>query len=123
MTTDYDLLTTGGDDLAARNPMRAGGVHVDRLFDGPELRVRAIALDTGGRLPEHVAGVPVLIHVVAGRVRFEIGGETVELRAGALVRAGGATPHTVTALEPSRMLLTLHGRVPDALPDPGPRPR
>lgn len=120
MTTNaYDMLTTGGDDLAARNPEKAGGVKVDRLFDGPDLRVRAIALDTGGSLPEHVAGVQVLIHVVAGRVGFEIGGETFELAPGALVRADPQTPHTVTALEPSRMVLTLHGALAQSLPNPG----
>lgn len=108
-TTGYDVLAADAADVAACAPLTAGGVNVGRLHDGPELRVRTIALDGGSSLPDHVAGVPVLIHVVEGRVRLEIGGAEHELTAGAIVRADAAERHSVHALEPARLVLALFG--------------
>lgn len=109
MTNSFDVLSTGLADLEERHPGRAGGLTVGKVHDEPGLRVRTIALDAGALLDEHVAGVPVLIHVVSGRVQFDIGGASHDLAAGALVRADGAVPHAVRAQEPSRLVLTLIG--------------
>lgn len=106
--TDYDILSAGLPDLAALAEFSEGRVRVGRVFDREDLRVRTLAIPAGVTLTEHVAGAPVLIHVVAGRVRMDIGGASHELGAGALVRAGAAEAHEVHALDDARLLLTLH---------------
>ncbi|GAA1325839.1 cupin domain-containing protein [Leucobacter albus] len=104
----YDLLSTELADYVELAPITEGRVRVGRVYDGPALRVRTLAIPAGVTLREHVAGAPVLIHVVAGRVRFEIGGEFHELAAGALVRADPQEKHEVYAHEDARLVLTFH---------------
>ena len=58
-------------------------------------------------LPEHVAPDPVVISVVTGRVRFDVEGTSHDLRAGAIIHLDRDIPHVVTAIEPSRLMLTL----------------
>ena len=104
----YDILSAGLADFEALAPMTAGRVKVGRVFDGDTLRVRTLAIPAGVTLAEHVAGAPVLIHVIAGRVRFEIGGDSHELAAGALVRADPEEEHEVFAYEDAQLVLTFH---------------
>lgn len=110
----YDILSTGAADLDERHPPRSGGVAVGRVHDEVGLRIRTIAIDAGATLAEHVAGSLVLIQVVAGRVRIEIGGESIELDAGGIVRAEADVAHTVHALTPARLVLTLIDGLPPA---------
>lgn len=110
MHDGYDILSTGLADLDELAPQRAGRVNVGKVYDSDETRVRTIAIPAGVTLAEHVAGAPVLIHVVAGRVRFDIGGSSHELGAGALVRADATERHEVFALEDARLVLTFHPR-------------
>lgn len=105
----YHLMFSGIGDLDERHPAKPAGIAVGRVYDEDGLRVRTIAIDEGAVLAEHTAGVPVLIHVVAGRMRIEIGGQTLKLETGGLIRADAHTPHSVTALTPARLVLTLIG--------------
>lgn len=106
--TGFDILSAGLADFQALAPMPEGRVSVGRVYDGDTLRVRTIAIPAGATLAEHVAGAPVLIHVVAGRVRFDIGGTSHELAAGALVRADPQEKHEVHALEDAQLVLTFY---------------
>lgn len=105
----YDVLSIGAADLDERHPRRAGGIAVGRLHDETGLRVRTIAIDAGAVLAEHVAGALVLIQVVSGRARVEIGGGAVELEPGGIIRAEAHVAHTVHALTDTRLVLTLIG--------------
>jgi quercetin dioxygenase-like cupin family protein len=58
-------------------------------------------LAKGAVVPLHTHEHEQAGYVVRGRVIFEIGGETRELRAGDGYLAGSNVPHAVTALEPS----------------------
>ena len=49
-----------------------------------------------------------MIQVLAGRLAVEVGAQTHELGAGQLLALGPRVPHTVRALSPSEMLLTVH---------------
>lgn len=105
----YEILSTSIADLDDRHPPHTGGIAVGRLHDAPGLRVRTIAIDQDAALAEHVAGATVLIHVIAGRARIEIGGQSYELTTGAVIHADAHTPHSVHALEPTRLVLSLIG--------------
>lgn len=74
------------------------------------VRVVAFALDTGQSLAEHSAGVPVLLQVVSGSVDVEVEGATHALRPGGLAHIPARTRHSVTAVEPTIICLTLIGR-------------
>ncbi len=74
-------------------------------------RVVLFGFDAGQVLTEHTAAMPVLIQVLDGRLRLTGGDRTVELTPGGLIHLDTRLPHTVLALEPSRMeLIMLDGR-------------
>lgn len=104
----YDVLSSGLAEVAELAPMGEDRVRVGRVYDGDRLRVRTLAIPAGVTLAEHIAGAPVLIHVIAGRVRVDIGGNSHELTAGALVRADPEERHEVFAHEDARLMLTFH---------------
>lgn len=103
------VLARGLDDLAEQNPVSEGKATPHRTFDGAGIRVRHLAFDAGAVLPEHAAPAPVVIVVVQGRVRFEFDGDQHDLAQGAVIHFEAHVPHTVTAYEPSRLVLTLAG--------------
>lgn len=113
MTTESDpqftLIAAGLASLDEIHPISEGRVTPHLTFDGEGFRVRHLAFDAGAVLPEHTAPAPVVISVVQGTVLFAIGGEDHKLSAGAVIQVEPGVPHVVTALEPSRLMLTLIG--------------
>lgn len=103
----FVLISTGLADLAAQNPVRAESVTPHRTYDGKHVRVRHLAFDAGAILAEHTAPRPVVISVVDGEVLFTIGADTHRLRAGAVLHMDQNVPHSVTAVSPARLVLTL----------------
>ena len=70
-------------------------------------RVVLFSFDTGQVLTEHTAAVPALLQVLDGHLRITADGRTIDLRPGGLVHLAGRLPHTVEAVEPSRLQLTM----------------
>ncbi len=77
------------------------GVMRRTLTSGERMTVCEISLDAGSSVPSHSHEHEQAGYVARGRVRFEIGGEQRELRAGDGYLAGAHVAHAVTALEPS----------------------
>ncbi|WP_223847659.1 cupin domain-containing protein [Bifidobacterium callitrichos] len=71
------------------------------------LRAVLFAFDKDQALSEHTAAMPVTIQVLEGRLRVGGGEREVELTAGGIVYLSARLPHTVYALEPSKMLLQM----------------
>lgn len=71
------------------------------------LRVVLFGFDKDQALSEHTAAMPVTIQVLEGKLR--VGGEgcEVELVPGGVVYLSARLPHTVYAVEPSKMLLSM----------------
>ncbi len=105
----HAVIVAGSDDLDERNPIRPSAVSPHLTYEGDGFRIRHLSFDAGAVLPEHVAPAPVIITVLAGRVLFRIGGIDHELAQAATIYADQDVPHVVTALEPSRLMLTLIG--------------
>lgn len=77
------------------------------VYKDDRIRVVAFAFDEGQELTEHTAASPATIHIVSGRFRMTLGTETVEAGTGSWTHMPAQLPHSVLALEPSIMLLTL----------------
>ncbi len=66
------------------------------------------AFDRGGKLPEHKADGLVTIQVLEGQMRVQVSGQDYTLRAGHIVVLKSDVPHSITAVHPSAMLLTVN---------------
>ncbi len=94
-------------DVTARLEIPDDGVLSKVLYRDDKIRIVGFAFDTGQELTEHTAAVPVIIQVISGRFRFTVGDETTEIGPESWTHLEASAPHSVVALEPSRLLLTL----------------
>lgn len=90
------LSTVQEESTLSRTVLTAAGV-----------RVVLFTFDTGQVLTEHTAAMPVLLSVVDGRLRVVADGQTHELVPGGLLHLDTRVPHSVEALAPSRLVLTM----------------
>ena len=94
-------------DLPAHAGIPEEGTLSRVLHNGDGVRLVLFAFDAGQELTEHTAGVPALLQVVSGRFRVSAGGDTFEMGPEAWLRLDPHEPHSLLALEPSRLLLTM----------------
>jgi quercetin dioxygenase-like cupin family protein len=80
------------------------------LVKQPGMRVVALALEQGARIPPHRAEAEITVQVLSGRIVFRVGetGERV-LGRGQLIGLRRGLEHALLALEPSELLLTIGG--------------
>jgi len=71
------------------------------------LRVVLFGFDKDQALSEHTAAMPVTIQVLEGKLRVGGEGREIELVPGGVVYLSARLPHTVYAVEPSKMLLSM----------------
>ncbi|MFR0354246.1 cupin domain-containing protein [Streptomyces sediminimaris] len=101
-------------DLTAELPLAEDGTLSRVLYRDDRLRVVGFAFAAGQELTEHTSALPVVIQVVRGRLDLVLGDEKTVATPGSWIRLPARLPHTVRALEPTVMLLTM-------LPAPDPR--
>ena len=94
-------------NVAAEGEVPDDGTLSRVLFRDDNVRVVVFGFDAGQELSEHTAAVPAVLQVVAGRFLTSLGGDTAELGAGAWVHLPAHLAHSLQALEPSVLLLTL----------------
>jgi quercetin dioxygenase-like cupin family protein len=70
-------------------------------------RLVLFSFDAGQELSEHTAAMPVLLQVLDGRLTVSAAGRSIELAPGGVVHLTARLPHSVLAVEPSRLLLTM----------------
>jgi len=78
------------------------------VFRSGPVTLLAFAFDADGILKEHQTDGVVTIHALTGHLRVIVDEEAYELTAGRLLALAPNTRHTVLALAPSDMLLTVH---------------
>jgi quercetin dioxygenase-like cupin family protein len=88
----------------------AGHRQIAVFRHGPVTMLQFV-FEAGGLLKEHQADGVVTIHALSGRLMVIADEQPHELGAGELVALAPAVMHSVRALEPSEMLLTVH-RIP-----------
>lgn len=91
-----ELVAVAPESTVSRTVLKADGV-----------RVVVFAFDTGQVLTEHTAAMPVLLQAVDGRLRIVGDGKESILVPGGIIHLDTRVPHSVEALEPSRLVLTM----------------
>ncbi len=94
-------------DIAAALEIPEDGTLSKVLYTDDRIRVVGFAFDIGQELTEHTATLPVVIQVVSGLFRFTAGEERYEIGPASWVHLGASVPHSLYAVEKSRLLLTL----------------
>jgi len=77
------------------------------ILDKPVGTITLFAFDAGQQLSEHTAPYDAVVQVLDGRGQLTIGGRPVTVAAGQIVIMPGNVPHSVTADERFKMLLTM----------------
>lgn len=76
------------------------------VLDGDGGSVTLLAFDKGTMIARHQVDEEVMVYVLEGAIEFEVGEQRQHLTAGNSIVMEPATPHTVLALESSKVLLT-----------------
>lgn len=95
------------DDLHAELEMPRDGTLSKVLYRDDQLRVVGFAFDAGQELTEHTSALPVIIQVISGRLDLELGGQKTQAGPGSWIHLPARLPHSVHAVEPTIMLLTM----------------
>lgn len=103
------LIAAGAAELLAENDIEPGRITPHKTFDGSGLRLRHLALDANTVMSEHSAPRPIVVSLVAGRVRLTVDDATHTLVPGGLIHIEANVPHELLADEPSHVLIYLLG--------------
>ncbi len=95
------------DDVGAEVDIPPDGTLSRVLYKDDRLRLVVFGFDAGQELTEHTASVPAVVQVLRGRLRLTLGGDEITAGSGTWVHMPAQLPHSVVALEPSVMLLTM----------------
>jgi quercetin dioxygenase-like cupin family protein len=96
-------------DPASEVTIQAGAVVSKVLHRGDGLNVTVFAFDAGEQLSEHQAARTAMVQILSGRLRFTVDAEELDLGPGSWLHMTPGAPHSLTATEPTVMLLTLAG--------------
>ncbi len=77
------------------------------VYRGEGLRVVVFAFDAGQELSEHTSAYPAIVQVLSGKLLLTMGGDVVTMEPGDWAHMAADLPHSLEALEPTVMLLTL----------------
>ncbi|MFF6996305.1 cupin domain-containing protein [Streptomyces sp. NPDC008313] len=94
-------------DLAAELPLSEDGTLSRVLYRDDRVRVVGFSFAAGEELTEHTSALPVIIQVVQGRLDLVLGDRKTQAVPGTWVHMPARMPHSVYAVEPSVMLLTM----------------
>ena len=94
-------------DLAASITIQDGSVVSKVVHKDEQLNVTVFGFAAGEELTEHEASRAAVVQVLTGRLSLIAGGETLDAGPGFWLHMEPGTPHSLTALEPTVMLLTL----------------
>jgi quercetin dioxygenase-like cupin family protein len=94
-------------DLLAEATPPSGGILSRTLFSDEQVKVVLFAFDAGQELSEHTAAVSAIIQILSGEGTILLGGDLREARPDTWLHMPPRTPHSITAVTPLVMLLTL----------------
>ncbi|EMB17721.1 cupin domain-containing protein [Rhodopirellula europaea] len=101
-----DLFTTYA-DLAAEIDIQKDGTISKTLYQDDSLKVVLFGFDAGQELSEHTAAVPAMLQFLDGDATVTLGDQTIDAAANTFVHMAAKLPHSISANEPTRMLLLL----------------
>jgi len=101
------LLPRESETLAVRAQASSSGRAARTLVKEGPLRVTLVALKAGASLQQHQVAGPSSIQALNGMARVETPAGTTVLPPGGLIVLDAGVAHTVTALEPSTLVVSL----------------
>lgn len=101
-----DLFTTYA-DLAAEIDVQKDGTISKTLYQDDSLKVVLFGFDAGQELSEHTAAVPAMLQFLDGDATVTLSDKTIDAAANTFVHMAAKLPHSISANEPTRMLLLL----------------
>ena len=103
MTDSHTFLS----NLITATEIPAEGTLSKVVYKDDQIRVVLFAFDEGQELTEHTAVMPAVVQVLSGHLRLTMGTETVDARPGDWAHMSAELPHSLVAIEPTVMLLTM----------------
>jgi len=94
-------------EVAAAIDVQTGAVVSRVIFRDERTEVTVFGFDAGEGLSEHQASRSAIVQVVKGQLVFTVDGEQLDAEPGFWLHMDPGTPHSLTAREPTAMLLTL----------------
>jgi quercetin dioxygenase-like cupin family protein len=95
-------------DLAGAITVPEQGTLSVPVFQDDSTKALLFAFSAGQELSEHTAAVPATIQLISGRATWTLGKEVVEAKAGSWAQMDAHLPHSITAHEPTVMLLVMN---------------
>lgn len=93
--------------LAAELEIPKDGTLSRVLYKDDQIRLVLFGFDADQELTEHTASLPAVLQIISGRAEITLGSETVTAEPGCWIHMEASLPHSVVALEPTVLLLTL----------------
>jgi len=87
--------------------IQPGAVVSKVIHKDDTLNVTVFGFDKGEGLTEHTANRAAVVQVLSGQLQFNVEGESIDLAPGQWLYMTQGAPHTLEALEPTIMILTL----------------
>lgn len=97
-------------DLLQTCPVVPGATVSKAVLNAPEGKVVLFAMDEGQEMSEHRAPFLAAVHVLDGRLRFGVESTEKIMGPNEWLLMPANAPHQLTALEPTRFVLTLFKR-------------
>ncbi len=94
-------------DISAEVEVPTDGTLSRVLHSDEHLRLVAFAFDTGQELTEHASARPIVVQVVSGSITFGVDDDVHTMGPSSWITLGPNVSHSLVALEPSVVLLTL----------------
>lgn len=94
-------------DLTRTVEIPTQGILSRTVYSDASVNVVLFGFDAGQELSEHTAARPALLQILSGEARLTLGADTVDARPGTWVHMPAGLPHSVLALTPLVMQLTL----------------
>jgi quercetin dioxygenase-like cupin family protein len=94
-------------DIGAEVDIPKDGTISRVVYNDDQIRVVVFGFDTDQELTEHATPLAAIVQVTSGRLHMNLGTDTVEIGAGSWVRMEPGLLHTVRALEPSVIVLSM----------------
>ena len=95
------------EDVAKTVTIQPGAVVSKVIHRDDDLDVTVFGFDAGEGLTEHTASRSAIVQVLTGRLLFTIEGEEVNAVPGTWIYMSSGAQHSIVAVEPTVMLLTL----------------
>lgn len=94
-------------DIASAVGIQTGAVVSRVIFNDRRVEVTVFGFDAGAGLSEHQASRTAIVQVISGHLEFVADGEALDAPPGFWIHMEPGTPHSLSASEPTVMLLTL----------------